>query len=240
MENFILHYFASLGLNFFTQLIALYACIMGIAYLIGSIPFGLLLTKAAGLGDIRTVGSGNIGATNVLRTGNKKLALLTLLLDGLKGYGAVWLLTSNMVIWFIPGLLVIIGHVFPLWLHFKGGKGVSTALGVCLAVSWQLGVCLMGIWLSVFLMTRISSLSAICTFVALPVIAYFFYSVEIYAQWLVLLIILPVLGQYVNELILSLAPMIFTTFISLLVIWRHKNNIKRLIAGTEPRFGSKL
>ena len=126
-------------------------------YLLGSIPFGLLLTRAAGLGDIRNIGSGNIGATNVLRTGNKKLALATLLLDGAKGAGAV-LLTG----WFfydptleaIAGAAAFLGHIFPVWLKFKGGKGVATALGTWLALAWPIGILACLTWLIVALVFR--------------------------------------------------------------------------------------
>jgi acyl phosphate:glycerol-3-phosphate acyltransferase len=134
-----------------------------IGYLCGSIPFGLLLTQAAGLGDVRKVGSGNIGATNVLRMGNKKIAALTLLCDGLKGYFPV----LAAILWggehaaLAAGLAALAGHIFPMWLKFKGGKGVATGLGVIFAWGWTLGLLFCTIWLAVFLLTRISSASAL-------------------------------------------------------------------------------
>src|ERR1700735_4540566 len=119
-------------------------------YLLGSIPFGLLLTKAAGLGDIRGIGSGNIGATNVLRTGNKALAAVTLLLDGLKGAAAVlipWMLAGRDVA-LLAGLAAVLGHLFPIWLRFKGGKGVATGLGVLIAASWPIGLAACAVWVA--------------------------------------------------------------------------------------------
>ncbi len=208
-----------------------------IAYLIGSVPFGLLLTKAAGMGDIREMGSGNIGATNVLRTGNKKIALLTLLLDMGKGWLAVWWVSANFrsaypyEICALTGtvlasaamllLAVVCGHVFPVWLRFKGGKGVATGIGAVLGFSPVVGMVAMGMWLGIFLATRISSLSALITFSLLPFVPY----VLIHAGWIA--------RTGCTTLNLALLP------VSLLIIYRHKDNIRRLIAGTEPKFGKK-
>ena len=138
-------------------------------YLLGSIPFGILLTRLAGLGDIRKMGSGNIGATNVLRTGRKDLAALTLVLDGAKGAAAVlvggqW--GAEMAI--LAGGGALVGHILPVWLAFKGGKGVATALGVVLALSWQAGLVMIGVWLAVAAVTRYSSLAGIASVIAGP------------------------------------------------------------------------
>ncbi len=184
-----------------------------VAYLIGSIPFGLLLTRAAGLGDIRAIGSGNIGATNVLRTGNKKLAAATLVLDMVKGALAVIaagaLDDGGFAGGFAP-LAAVIGHSFPIWLKFKGGKGVATTFGVCLAVYPLIGVASALLWITTFLFTRISSLSALVAIGAMPVIA-------LLSQ------------EYMQAFYLF--PMAF------LVFHRHRANIARLKAGTEPKFG---
>jgi glycerol-3-phosphate acyltransferase PlsY len=183
------------------------------AYLIGSIPFGLVLTRWAGLGDIRTLGSGNIGATNVLRTGNKKLAAATLFLDMAKGVVAVILANAMGEGHFITGFAAfaaVAGHVFPLWLNFKGGKGVATTFGACLAFAPLIGISGIMVWLSVFLFTRISSLSALLSIGMMPLIA------------------------LISEGLLDacyLAP------IAVLVIYRHRDNITRLKAGIEPKSG---
>ncbi|MGQ0526550.1 MAG: glycerol-3-phosphate 1-O-acyltransferase PlsY [Alphaproteobacteria bacterium] len=181
-----------------------------LGYLIGSIPFGLLLTGWAGLGDIRKIGSGNIGATNVLRTGNKKLALLTLLLDIVKGAFAVYIgarlgFGSPLLV----ALAAVLGHCFPVWLKFKGGKGVATALGVCLVALPQTGVVMCILWAVTFLCSRISSLSALVAFLAAPLATFFFYG-----------------G----------AQVFITSAISALVIIRHRDNIKRLMRSEEPKF----
>lgn len=186
------------------------------AYLIGSIPFGLILTRIAGHGDIRKIGSGNIGATNVLRTGDKKLAVLTLLLDGVKGFASILLAkfmvtdVISVVAWM--GLATILGHVFPVWLKFKGGKGVATSIGVAFGLNWMMGAAACVIWLLMAALFRYSSLSALVAIGLLPVLA----------------------------LIFSQSPALLPLLlISLLVIWRHKDNIKRLRAGTEPKIGGK-
>jgi glycerol-3-phosphate acyltransferase PlsY len=180
---------------------------------LGSIPFGLLLTKAAGFGDIRNIGSGNIGATNVLRTGNKKLALATLLLDG--GKGAVAALVAaqfDPLLAVIAGGAALLGHLFPVWLGFKGGKGVATTLGTLLAVNWMVGVAACLTWLAVAFGFRISSLAALVAVALSPLYAY-------------------ILG--------TPAQIVLAAFAAVLVWIRHHENIGRLLKGTEPRIGKK-
>jgi acyl phosphate:glycerol-3-phosphate acyltransferase len=185
-----------------------------LGYLLGSIPFGLLLTRAAGLGDIRSVGSGNIGATNVLRTGNKGLAAATLLLDGLKGGVAVllatWLGGHDAVLW--AGIGAVLGHAFPVWLGFKGGKGVATSYGVVIAAAWPVGLAAGAVWLAMAAATRISSLAALVSFALAPVLA----------------------AALADLTIVKLALVI-----AVLVFARHHANIRRILAGTEPRIGQK-
>ena len=183
-------------------------------YLIGSIPFGLLLTKAAGLGDIRQVGSGNIGATNVLRTGRKGLAAATLILDGLKGAVAVLLarqfLGDQDV---VVGTAAVLGHLFPVWLGFRGGKGVATGLGVLLAAAWPVGLACCALWLVAAKLLKMSSAAALAAFAAAPLFA----------------------------LVLSSADhALMALLIAILVFWRHEANIRRLLAGTEPRIGKTI
>ena len=190
---------------------AVFVCLLG--YLFGSIPFGLLLTKIAGLGDIRGIGSGNIGATNVLRTGRKGLAAATLLLDGVKG--AVAILAARALVYdqdtvLLAGLAAVLGHLFPIWLNFKGGKGVATGLGVLIAASWPVGLAACAIWLLVAATARLSSLASLAAFASAPVSA----------------LILEEFG---------LVKLAFT--IAVLVFVRHQGNIRRLLAGTEPRIG---
>jgi glycerol-3-phosphate acyltransferase PlsY len=188
---------------------------LALGYLLGSVPWGLLLTKAAGLGDIRSIGSGNIGATNVLRTGNKPLAAATLALDLLKGVAALWIADSlwSETAGLVAGFGAMLGHAFPVWLGFKGGKGVATGGGVLLAAAWWLGLATVVVWLGTAIATRISSAGAIAACAAAPLIA-------------------AVAGRW------DLA--LFAAGIAALVIWRHKANIERLLAGTEPRFGRKI
>ncbi len=180
-------------------------------YVCGSIPFGLLLTRAAGLGDVRSIGSGNIGATNVLRTGNKMIAALTLFLDGLKGAVPVLLLTyyGSPQAGMIAGLAAMAGHIFPVWLDFKGGKGVATSLGVLFGLFWPLGLIFIALWLALAFAFRMSSLAGLVTSALTPLWAY-------------------LLGC-TTELILS-------TVIMAVVIWTmHRANIARLMKGEEPK-----
>jgi glycerol-3-phosphate acyltransferase PlsY len=204
-------------MNALLTLPAVLAIVTG--YLLGSIPFGLLLTRAAGLGDVRAIGSGNIGATNVLRTGNKGLAAATLLFDALKGTAAVLLAKFGVFgqqpgpeLQFLAGFAALLGHVFPIWLGFKGGKGIATYIGMLLGFFWQFAVIFCGIWLVVALVTRISSLSAVAAVVATP-----------FAIWAI---------GWPEVAILLITP-------SLLLIWKHETNIRRLLRGEEPRIGAK-
>jgi len=197
----------------------LWALILG--YALGSIPFGLLLTRAAGLGDIRAIGSGNIGATNVLRTGRKGLAAATLLLDALKGVAAVliadrlWAGEATSV----AALFAVLGHLFPAWLLFKGGKGVATTLGVLLAIAWPIGVLACATWLLAALLFRYSSLAALLALLVATI-----------AAWLVRLgVVLPSFAvPYLGELV---------TIIVVLVFIKHHENIARLLNGTESKIG---
>jgi acyl phosphate:glycerol-3-phosphate acyltransferase len=183
------------------------------AYLLGSIPFGLLLTKAAGLGDVRKIGSGNIGATNVLRTGNKKLAALTLLLDLAKGFLAVALVRQVFAeAGPVPAaaLGAVLGHCFPVWLRFKGGKGVATNAGVSFGLGWPIGLAYALVWLGVLALVRISSLAGMSAVIAAAIAAALFG----YPQFV------PVLA-----------------LIAALILWLHRANIGRLMRGDEPRVG---
>jgi glycerol-3-phosphate acyltransferase PlsY len=182
------------------------------SFVLGSIPFGLLITRAAGLGDIRAIGSGNIGATNVLRTGKRGLAAATLLLDAGKGAAAVQLAAIFFgTIWMpLAAISAVVGHCFTPWLGFKGGKGVATGLGALLALDWRIGAAACATWLLVALTTRISSAGALAAFAISPILA----ALLLPAFWWV-------------------AP----AAIAALVFWRHAANIQRLIDGTEPRIG---
>lgn len=183
------------------------------AYLLGSIPFGLLLTRAAGLGDIRAIGSGNIGATNVLRTGKKGLAAATLLLDGGKGALAVLLAASQGAeAASLASVFVVAGHLFPVWLKFKGGKGVATALGVWLALAPIIGLAACAIWLLTAAVFRYSSLAALTALAIAPALGFWLQG--------------PLVGGV--GVLLALA-----------VFFRHDENIKRLIKGEEPKIGRK-
>ena len=189
---------------------AFYAALLG--YVVGSIPFGLLLTKAAGMGDVRQIGSGNIGATNVLRTGNKGLAAATLVLDLVKGLAPVAIagqLWGEVAMAFAAGAAVL-GHCFPVWLGFKGGKGVATNAGVAFGLAWPLGLAYAFIWLSVLAIFRVSSLAGMAEVVAAAAAAPLFG----YPQFF------PVLAA-----------------IALLIIYLHRANIARLMKGEEPRIG---
>ena len=185
-----------------------------IGYLLGSIPFGIVITRALGLGDLRQIGSGNIGATNVLRTGNKPAALATLLLDSGKGAIAVLLARAlaGQDAALIAGAAAFLGHLYPVWLNFKGGKGVATFLGTLLALDWRLGLAACAIWLVTALLTRISSLSALVAAALSPLVA----------LWL-------------DGARLALV----VAFMAVLIFIRHHANIARIRTGTEPRIGKK-
>lgn len=185
-----------------------------IGYVLGSIPFGLVIARALGLGDLRQIGSGNIGATNVLRTGNKPAALATLLLDS--GKGAIAVLLARYFVGetaaLVAGAAAFLGHCFPVWLGFRGGKGVATFLGTLIALHWPLGLAACGIWLLTALVSRISSLSALLAAALIPVFA----------------------GA------MGLWPLAAATgFMAVLIFVRHRPNIARLLDGTEPRIGRK-
>jgi glycerol-3-phosphate acyltransferase PlsY len=191
---------------------------LAVGYLLGSIPFGLLLTKAAGLGDIRSIGSGNIGATNVLRTGHKGLAATTLLLDALKGTAAV-LIGGAMApaeaaneAALVGGLGAFLGHVFPVWLGFRGGKGVATYIGVLLGLHWPAAVAFCAIWLASAFLTRYSSLSALIASIATPLLLW---------------------GLGLTQMAGLVA------LLSGLLIIKHHANIRRLLSGTESKIGAK-
>ena len=197
------------------------------AYLLGSVPFGLILTRLTGAGDLRAIGSGNIGATNVLRTGRKGLAAATLLLDTGKGAIAVLVarsLTGDPGVAALAGLVALLGHCFPVWLRFRGGKGVATMLGVSFALDWRIGTAAAMTWLAVAMITRISSLGGMVAAVAAPVAA------------LVLGGLQP--GSNYEQGIEYLIDFVALAGMALLVLWLHRANISRLLAGTEPRIGS--
>ena len=189
------------------------ALALALGYLLGSIPFGLLLTRFAGAGDIRAIGSGNIGATNVLRTGRKGLAAATMLLDALKGAAAVWIGEA-----IVPGggLLgaagAFFGHCYPLWLGFRGGKGVATFGGIAFAAWWPIGIIYLVVWLGVLALSRYSSVGGLAAALSVPVAAFAFGRTDF------------------GILFVALA---------LLVFWKHRENIARLLAGTEPKVGRK-
>jgi glycerol-3-phosphate acyltransferase PlsY len=190
---------------------AIFAFALG--YLLGSIPFGLILTRLAGTDDLRAIGSGNIGATNVLRTGRKDLAAATLILDALKAVAAV--LIANAVApgaGMVAGLGAFVGHIFPVWLRFRGGKGVACFLGALLAVHWPSGLVFCGVWLGLAALLRYSSLSALVASLVSPFVLWGF-------------------GHGFEALVL--APM------TALLWWKHGENISRLLAGEETRIGQK-
>ena len=222
---------------------------LGFGYLLGSIPCGYVLTRAAGLGDIRAIGSHSIGATNVLRTGRKGLAVATVILDALKGTMAAvlagvaapalaaWatsgasvptgLATLAYAIPVLAGAGALVGHIFPVWLGFQGGKGIATFIGVLLAVAWPLAVVFCGIWLLVAAIWRMSSLSSLVATLAVTAVV---------ALW-------GVGGLGVDRIGLAPETMVALRMIvpamSLLLIWKHRSNIRRLLAGEEPRIGVK-
>ncbi|KQS05127.1 glycerol-3-phosphate acyltransferase [Sphingomonas sp. Leaf357] len=188
-------------------------CALLLGYLLGSIPFGVILTRLGGAGDLRAIGSGNIGATNVLRTGRKGLAAATLLLDAAKGWAAVMLCEQ---LWPGTGVLAaaaaFLGHLFPVWLKFHGGKGVATLMGIVLALCWPSALVYALVWLGLLAALRISSLAGMAAAVSAPVSAALFGRFDI-------VFLLVALG--------------------LLVLWKHRENIDRLLSGTEPRIGRK-
>ncbi len=183
-----------------------------LSYVLGSIPFGVILTRLGGAGDLRTIGSGNIGATNVLRTGRKGLAAATLLLDMAKGAVAV-LLVAHL----FPGNALLaaagafIGHCYPVWLKFKGGKGVATLMGIVVALHWPLGLVYAVVWLGLLAGLRISSVAGMAAALSAPFAAALF-------------------GRF--DLVLLLLAL------ALIVLWKHRENVERLFSGTEPRIGS--
>ena len=192
-----------------------------IGYLVGSIPFGLLITQAAGLGDVRKIGSGNIGATNVLRTGRRELAALTLILDAAKGFAAVMI---ARYFWpgdaiYIAAFAVFLGHCFPIWLGFKGGKGVATFIGILLGLAWPVGLVFCAVWLFIALAQRYSSLAALTAAVTAPIFAY--------VAWL--------MGWADDGAKFAATAAV----LALLLVYNHRANIGRLISGTEPKIGSE-
>lgn len=196
------------------------ALLLVVAYLIGSVPFAVVISHLFGMADPRSYGSGNPGATNVLRSGNKLAAALTLIGDGFKGWVAVWLadtygpaLGLGPIATPVAGLAAFLGHLFPLFLGFKGGKGVATAAGVLIGANGTLGLAVLGVWIAIAFTLRYSSLAALCAAVAAPLLAY---GLDLAPDW-----------------IAAIAAM------SALLLWRHKDNIKRLLAGQESRIGSK-
>jgi glycerol-3-phosphate acyltransferase PlsY len=212
------------------QILTAFAPPMLVGYLLGSIPFGLLVTKLAGLGDIRAIGSGNIGATNVLRTGRKDLALATLLLDAGKAglaffvcaWGAQWMFVEILgepppaaffSIGYVGGAAAFVGHCYPVWLGFKGGKGVATFLGLLLAATWQVGLSFAAAWLIAAGIFRMSSLAALVATALAPVLVWVFGY-----------------GEFATAITVALAVLIW---------WRHRANISRILAGAEPRIGAK-
>jgi len=186
-----------------------------LGYLLGSVPFGVVITRTMGLGDLRQIGSGNIGATNVLRTGNKAAALATLVLDGAKGAVAVLIaraILGSEAAAQVAGGAAFLGHIYPVWLKFRGGKGVATFLGTLIALAWPLGLAACASWLATALLSRISSLSALVAAAAAVPLAW-------------------ALGHpEMMPLVAGLAVLIF---------WRHRSNISRLAAGKEPKIGKK-
>ena len=192
-----------------------------LGYLIGSVPFGLILTKMSGLGDIRNIGSGNIGATNVLRTGNKKIALFTLILDGSKGALALFLLTSLLtkasifniynfeLIMSVVAISSVLGHCFPIWLNFKGGKGVATGFGTILFINLLVGITALLIWFLIAKLFKISSISALVSYFLIPFLMAF--------------------NAVENYFIIA------SVFISSICWFQHRENIKRLLNRTEPK-----
>jgi acyl phosphate:glycerol-3-phosphate acyltransferase len=226
-------------MNVFLNVYTLGALALG--YLLGSIPFGYLLTRAAGLGDVRAIGSGNIGATNVLRTGHKGLAALTLVLDALKGTAAVlighWIGAQGgvaILASLLAGLAAFLGHVFPVWLGFRGGKGVATYIGVLLGAYWPGALIFCVVWLLLAFLTRYSSLSALIASVLTPSI-------------------LLVLGEQISDALVTWQPGLHVSLerigaypagvlglvMTVLLLYKHRTNIRRLASGEEPKIGAR-
>jgi len=189
------------------------ALALGAGYLLGAVPFGLLLTRVAGLGDIRAIGSGNIGATNVLRTGRKGLAAATLLLDAIKGTAAA----------LMAGYGAVLGHLFPVWLGFKGGKGVATGLGVLFGLDWRIAAAACVVWLAAAAITRRSSAGSLAAFAAAPLLALY----------------LPLLWAPGAEALGDRQLAVFAAILAAAIWAKHHANIRRLVAGTEPRIGQR-
>lgn len=185
-----------------------------LAYFLGSIPFGLILTRMMGIKNLREIGSGNIGATNVMRTGKRWLGVLTLVLDAFKGYAAVWLTSYvyNERYALFAGFCVVLGHAFTVWLRFKGGKGVATTIGVFFALDWMLGMAVCVMWLITFYVMRISSVSSILSICYSSIAAYL-----LAEDWSALLALI----------------------LSMFILFTHRENIKRLLEGNEHGFGSR-
>jgi glycerol-3-phosphate acyltransferase PlsY len=183
-------------------------------YLSGSVPFGLILTQMAGLGDVRSIGSGNIGATNVLRTGNKGLAAATLVLDALKGTVPALLATHFLGIeaGVIAGVFAFLGHIFPVWLGFKGGKGVATYIGVMFGLDWRMGLLFIAVWIATAALSRYSSLSALVASVVIPAVLWFIGDPKVAAV---------------------------ATVMAVIVWIKHRTNIERLLSGAESKIGNK-
>ena len=185
-----------------------------IGYVLGSIPFGLLLSAAAGEGDIRKIGSGNIGATNVLRTGRKELAIITLLLDAGKAAAAILFVQATIGFPYslIAGAMALVGHCFPIWLKFKGGKGVATFFGGLVAACWPVGLIAMAIWLTAAIIWRMSSLSALIAAACGPILAF-------------------LMGEPLTAYMAA--------FMTVIIFIRHRENIGRILKGEEPKIGQK-
>ncbi len=196
-------------MDIFPTLIAL-----GVGYFLGAIPFGLLLAKGSGQGDIRQIGSGNIGATNVLRTGRKDIAALTLLLDAAKagGAGLIIVFFFGQPYGYIAAGAALIGHCYPVWLGFKGGKGVATFFGGLFALTWQIGIFAAIVWLATAFITRLSSLGALLACVLSSILAWF---------------------------ISPFAAAVMVSFMAAIILIRHQDNIKRLVKGQESKIGQK-
>ncbi len=205
--------------NAITLLTSSHFIVTALAYLLGSIPFGLVLTRISGLGNIRELGSGNVGATNVLRTGNKGIALLTLILDSGKGGFAILIAyyfspanEGNIELSIFAGLAAVIGHNFPIWARFKGGKGVATTLGTLLAIAWPVGIATCITWVAVAIVFRYSSLAAIVSLSVSPIYALYFDREEIF---------------------------ILAILLAILSIVRHHTNIRKLLSGKENKIDAK-